>query len=199
MSEIETLRKKYVNSALINKTCTKCLKEYPRTLKFFYPVKNLKKVHPGWTPTCITCENKRTNEWKRKNKVHRRIVGKKYAETEYGFFNQMFNAMKKSINYDSTEFPDTSSLIKHWHQQKKIHGKKCPATGVEMTMIKGQGKSTLTNISKDRILCFKPYTKQNLIFTTWKFNNDKSSTTPKMAKFILKITEERFGTDEIDI
>ena len=197
MSEIETLRKKFVNPILINKTCTKCLKEYPRTVEFFYPIKK-KSINPGWTAACITCENKRTVEWKRKNKTHKNIVNIKYQQTENGYFGQMFSSMKKSIYYDSTEFPDAESLVKHWHKQKEIYGTKCPATGVEMTMIKGRGKPTLTNISKDRIICSKNYTKQNLIFTSWKFNNDKNATTPKMAKFILKITKERYGTDEVE-
>ena len=194
MSEIETLRKKFVNSTFVNKTCTTCLKEYPRTAEFFYQ----KRKTPHYSAFCITCENKRSAEWRRKNKLHRNIANIKYYQTEPGFFSQMFNSMKKSIHYDSTEFPDVESLVKHWHKQKEIYGTKCPATGVEMTMIKGQGKPTLTNISKDRIICSKNYTKQNLIFTSWKFNNDKNATTPKMAKFILKITKERYGTDEVE-
>tara|TARA_R100001369_G_C3236070_1_gene153084 strand:+ start:39 stop:626 length:588 start_codon:yes stop_codon:yes gene_type:complete len=194
MSEIKTIRKKYVNSSLINKTCSKCRKEYPRTLEFFYPAKR-KRNFPGWFSSCITCENKRTAEWKKKNVTRKGITDKKYFESEKGFFGQMFNSMKKSFNYDATEFPDTNSLIQHWQQQKKIYGTKCPATGVEMTMIKGEGKATPTNISRDRILCFKKYTKQNLMFTTWKFNNDKNATTPEMARSILKITKERFGDE----
>jgi len=198
MSEIKTLRKKFVNPNLINKTCTTCLKEYPRTSEFFYPKYGTKKTDTRWTPTCITCDNKRTAEWRKKNKNYKNTANIKYYETEKGFFSQLFSTMKKSIHYDSTEFPGTDSLIEHWHRQKKNYGTKCPATGVEMTMIKGQGRATPTNISKDRILCFKDYTKQNLIFTTWKFNNDKNATTPKMAKFILKITRERYGTDEVE-
>ena len=198
MSEIETLRKKFVNSTLINKTCTTCLKEYPRTLEFFYSVADKKRTNPGWTSSCISCENKRTSKYKRENKSEVAITEMKYRQTDTGFFSSMFYSMKQSIHYDSTEFPDTNSFIEHWHRQKEIYGTKCPATGVEMTMIKGQGKPAATNISKDRILPFKKYTKQNLIFTTWKFNNDKNATTPKMAKFILKITKERYGTDEVE-
>ena len=198
MSEIETLRKKFVNSTLINKTCTTCLKEYPRTLEFFYPMTDKRRTNPGWSATCISCDNKRTSEYKRKNKTSQTTANIKYLQTEMGFFTGMFHTMKKSIHYDATEFPDPDSLIQHWHRQKEIYGTKCPATGVEMTMIKGQGKPTSTNISKDRILCFKDYTKQNLIFTTWKFNNDKNATTPKMARFILKIAKERYGTDEVE-
>ena len=194
MSEIKTLRKKFVNSTLTNKTCTKCLKEYPRTLEFFYPIDS-KRIDPGWYSACISCENKRSSEYKRRNKTNKRICDTRYYQTEKGFFSQMFSTLKRSVHYDVTEFPDPNSLIQHWHRQKEIHGTKCPATGVEMTMIKGKGKPTLTNISKDRILCFKKYTKQNLIFTTWKFNNDKNATTPEMARTILKITKERFGDE----
>ena len=194
MSEIGTLRKKFVNRTLINKTCIKCLKEYPRTVEFFYQ----KGKAPHYYALCITCENKRSAEWRRKNKLHRNIANIKYYQTEPGFFSQMFHSMKRSIHNDSTEFPAAESLVKHWHKQKEIYGTKCPATGVEMTMIKGRCKPTLTNISKDRIICSKNYTKQNLIFTSWKFNNDKNATTPKMAKFILKITKERYGTDEVE-
>lgn len=199
MSEIKTLRKKFVNSTLTNKTCTKCLKEYPRTLEFFYPIDS-KRTDPGWYSACISCENKRSSEYKRRNKSKIVITEAKYRQTEKGFFNQMFYTMKKSIHYDSTEFPDTNSLIEHWHRQKEIYGTKCPATGVEMTMLtrQAENKATPTNISKDRILPFKKYTKQNLIFTSWKHNNDKNATTPKMAKFILKITKERYGTDDLE-
>ena len=197
MSEIKTIRKKYVNSTLVNKTCSKCHKEYPRTAEFFYQTTaaGSKLKGNGWQSICITCDNERTAEWRRKNKTKKKIADTKYFETEKGFFSQMFGALKRSVHYDPTEFPDPDSLIQHWHRQKEIHGTKCPATGVELTMIKGKGKPTLTNISKDRILCFKNYTKQNLIFTTWKFNNDKNATTPKMARTILRITKERFGDE----
>ena len=197
MSEVKTIRKKYVNSTLINKTCSKCHKEYPRTAEFFYQTTaaGSKLKGNGWQTTCIACENERTAKWREKNKTNKKIADTKYFETEKGFFSQMFGTLKRSVHYDPTEFPDTDSLIQHWHRQKEIHGTKCPATGVELTMIKGKGRPTLTNISKDRILCFKNYTKQNLIFTTWKFNNDKNATTPEMARTILRITKERFGDE----
>ena len=79
----------------------------------------------------------------------------------------------------------------------------CPATGVEMTRIKrtsnrAGAKRTMTNISRDRILCSLGYSKQNLIFTTWKFNNSKSNLSPKGAKAFLRIVRERYGTDEME-
>ena len=195
MSEIKTLRKKFVNPLLTYKTCSKCFKEFPRTEEFFYPVYNKRKHNPGYQAACISCDNKKTAEWRAKNRTRKQNKDNEYFQTEKGFFGQMFNTIKRSFNYDATEFPDTDSLIEHWHRQKEIHGTKCPATGVEMTMIRGTGKPTPTNISKDRILCWKKYTKQNLIFTTWKFNNDKNATTPEMARTILRITKERFGDE----
>ncbi len=80
---------------------------------------------------------------------------------------------------------------------------KCPGTGVEMTTKaffnkKGEFKRCDTNISKDRILNFMGYSRQNLIFTCWKYNNAKCSISPKMAKAFLKIVKERYGTDDIE-
>ena len=91
----------------------------------------------------------------------------------------------------------------HWLEQKKIYGMKCPGTGVEMTTKaffnkKGEFKTCPTNISKDRILSSMGYSRQNLIFTCWKYNNAKGSMTPQMAKAFLKIVKERYGTDKIE-
>ena len=203
--KMETLRKKFVNPNLVNKTCSTCKKTYPRTKEFFYLHKGTKKYSKNYVrfdPYCITCQLKRSLEWKRKNKDRKRISGKKYNESERGYLVNLFNSMKKSCHYVESEFPDKESLIQHWKEQKDISGWICPATGETMTTIQlsknGEFIKNPTNISKDRILCFEPYTKKNLMFTTWKYNNDKNATTPKMAKAILRITKERYGTDEME-
>ena len=59
-------------------------------------------------------------------------------------------------------------------------------------------KHTDTNISKDRILSSKPYSKQNIMFVCWKANNEKGNVSPKIAKKYLQFVKERFGTDEIE-
>lgn len=187
-----SLRRKYVNSTLINKCCSRCKNIYPRDDQHFY------KVRHGWDSWCITCRNNSNIEWKKNNKTKKRQSNIRYEQTECGFFNQMFHAMKKSKYYVESEFPDTESLIKHWHQQKEKTGLICPGSGIEMTMIKGKGKTTGTNISKDRLLPWEGYTKINTIFVTWKFNNDKKAITPKDAISYLKLVEERFNTVDID-
>jgi hypothetical protein len=67
-------------------------------------------------------------------------------------------------------------------------------------MIKGRGmhNKCLTNISKDRLLPWENYTKQNTIFVAWKFNNDKKAITPKNATAYLKLVEERFNTVNLE-
>lgn len=187
-----SLRKKFVNSTLVNKHCGRCKNIYPRDDQHFY------KIRHGWDSWCITCRNNSTAKWKENNKTKKKQSAIRYEQSEYGFFNQMFHAMKKSKYYIESEFPDQKSFMNHWYKQKKKLGIICPATGVEMTMIKGKGKATGTNISKDRLLPWEGYTKINTIFVTWKFNNDKKSITPKDAKAYLRLVEERFNTVDID-
>ena len=64
-----SLRRKFVNTAYANKICTSCEKTYPRDDQHFY-----KKKHPSminvfnYNPTCITCDVKTSQLWKKKNK-----------------------------------------------------------------------------------------------------------------------------------
>jgi hypothetical protein len=190
-----SLRKKFVNSTLVNKICTKCGETFPRDNQHFYNVRVNK-----WDSFCITCRNEQSNKWKKQNKGRKAEIRLKYLKTDKGYFGEMFNQMKKSRYYDESEFPDTETLIKHWHQQKEKTGFICPGTGVTMTMIKGRGiyNKCLTNISKDRLLPWQNYTKQNTIFVAWKFNNDKKAITPKQATSYLKLVEERFNTVDLE-
>ena len=68
--------------------------------------------------------------------------------------------------------------------------------GIEMTKIKGlningvRRKSTETNISKDRILSNLPYGKDNLMFISWKANNEKGNITPYIARKYLNFVNQ---------
>jgi len=143
----------------------------------------------------------RTNAWKKNNKEKVRKMAIDYLNSERGYFMDMWNGVKKSKHgYDFKDFDD---FFQCWLDQKAIHGMICPATGVTMTIIrrvsgKPGGKRTQTNISRDRVLCSRKYSRQNLIFTTWEYNNSKHSITPKAAKAYLRIVRERYGTDEVE-
>jgi len=202
MSEITSLRKKYVNSSLTNKTCTKCNKTYPRTEEFFYRRKSRAVKNTfDYSACCIACENKKNLEWKNKNKIKNRNSHIKYLNTEIGYFKDMWQAVKKSNH--GCEFENFDEFFNCWKEQQKIYGNKCPYTRIEMTRIKGinvglKRKATGTNISKDRILSSQPYSKQNLMFVCWDINNTKGQINPKICKQYLQFVKERFGTDEIE-
>ena len=126
-----------------------------------------------------------------------------YYNTERGFMTALWNSIKKSSRKHKriNKFKDFDEFYNHWLEQKSRYGMKCPATGVEMTTIKGvnkpgEHKRTMTNISSDRILSTGDYSPENLIFTTWKYNNAKNNITPKMAQAFLTIVKERYGPVE---
>ena len=126
-----------------------------------------------------------------------------YYNTERGFMMKLWNSIKKSSkkNKRINKFKDFDEFHNHWLEQKARYGMKCPATGVEMTTTvgvnkPGQHKRNMTNISTDRILSTEGYSPENLIFTTWEYNNAKCNITPKMAKAFLRIVEERYGMDD---
>ena len=203
MTEIISLRRKFVNSTLTNKTCKRCNKEYPRTAEFFY----LRKERAGnkqkhFDSACIRCDNERSLKWKADNRKELILKNHKYKSSETGYFKELFQSIKKSKH--GSGFKDYDEFFNCWIEQQKIYGMKCPYTGVEMTRIKGinkegfRKKTTETNISKDRILSSKPYSKKNIMFVSWGVNNMKGNISPKVAKQYLQFVKERFGTDEIE-
>jgi len=144
---------------------------------------------------------KQTLEWRKNNKEKYDETTKKRLNSEKGFFARMWNDVKQKG--ESNSFKDFDDFYNHWLEQKKIHGMKCPATGVKMTTKllfneKRKFQRCETNVSKDQILSSMGYNRQNLIFTCWNYNRSKCSITPKMAKAFLKIVKERYGTDEME-
>jgi len=126
-----------------------------------------------------------------------------YYNTERGFMTALWNSIKTSSRKKNliNKFKDFDEFYNHWLEQKSRYGMKCPATGEEMTIIRGENKpgehkKVITNISTDRILSTKGYSPENLIFTTWEYNNAKSNITPNMAKAFLTIVKERYGPVE---
>ena len=190
-----TLRKKYINSSLLNKTCTKCKKTYPRDDQHFYTKPTSRIGINNYYAQCITCYCDRTNTYKKKNKYEKREASFIYSISENGFFKEMWNGILRSVH--GNDFTNYEDFFECWTEQKKIYGTKCPFYGFEMTRIKGLNKATDTNISKDRILSSKPYSKKNIMFISWKSNREKCNISPKTAKRYLEIVKERYGTDEI--
>ena len=144
---------------------------------------------------------KKQREYQRKYRKNNKEKIKKsvfvYSNSEKGYFVGLWNVIKRRVKLNS--FKSFDKFYNHWLKQKATYGMRCPATKEKMTTKRGftkpgeKQKRCLTNISTDRIIHTKKYTPQNLIFTTWRYNNAKHSITPKMAKAFLKIVEERYG------
>jgi len=198
-TELDTnvsLRKKYVNSTLLNKICKTCKKNFPRTDQYFYA----KKHHSAancitFAPYCITCANKKSAKYKSSSK-YQEVRKKKdiaYKQTEKGYFKEMYQSSRKSKH--GCEFKNYDEFLNCWVEQQKTYGTRCPYLNIEMTKIKGEGRTTGTNISKDRIDSNLPYSERNLMFCSWKANNMKGSVTPNIAKRYLGFYKERFGNE----
>ena len=145
------------------------------------------------------CERQKEYQatYRKNNKQKTRISNEKYIRTEQGFFRSMWRSCKRSKH--GCDFKDFDEFFNCWLEQKAVSGMICPATGVEMTMEPGKGyKKIFTNVSKDRILSTRSYSKENLIFTTYGFNSSKCNLSPKGAKAFLRIVKERYGTDDLE-
>ena len=142
-------------------------------------------------------------QYRKDNREKINASKKIYYNTERGFMVALWHSINTSSKKQKriNKFKDFDEFYNHWLEQKSRYGMKCPATGVEMTTIKGvnkpgEYKRIMTNISTDRILSTEGYSPKNLIFTTWKYNMAKNNITPNMAKAFLDIVYERYGPVE---
>ena len=192
-----SLRVKFVNSKLEYKTCYKCKKTYPRDEDHFYKMKHPSvKNNYKYYSYCIKCERKRNRAWKKKDSAsgNKKLRQIKYLSTERGYFKELWQSTKNSKH--GCLFKTFEEFFKCWTDQQKLYGIRCPYLGIEMTKIKGvnvEGKrrvATDTNISKDRILSNLPYGKDNLMFISWKANNEKGNITPYIARKYLNFVNQ---------
>ena len=144
-------------------------------------------------------------QYRKDNREKINASKKIYYNTERGFMVSLWSSINTSSGKHKriNKFKDFDEFHNHWLEQKSRYGMKCPATGVEMTIIRGENKpgeykTVMTNISTDRILSTEGYSPKNLIFTTWKYNRAKNNITPNMAKAFLTIVKERYGTEDIE-
>ena len=195
-----SLRSKTINPLLQYKTCNICKETYPRDDEHFYKYKHKgKKDTFSYNSYCIKCDRIRGGKYREKDKASGRKKERqlKYLSTENGYFRDMWSSVLKSVH--GCLFKNFEEFFECWKEQQKLYGNKCPYLGVEMTRIRGKNtqkagvksQTTPTNISKDRILSNLPYGKDNLMFVSWKANNEKGNITPFIARKYLEIIEQR--------
>ena len=195
-----SLRKLYVNTVNLKKTCRTCEKTFPRNTEYFYGQKHHScKNVINYSPYCISCDNKRTSEYKKRYKGKIKEKDIEYRKSEHGYFMGMWNSVKKSVH--GNEFKNFEEFFNCWREQQKTYGTKCPYLNIEMTRNVGNnknihsGKKCNTNISRDRIDSSLPYSPKNTMFCSWQANNMKGSVTPMIAKRYLGFYKERFGDE----
>jgi hypothetical protein len=143
------------------------------------------------------------------NKKMRPVWGENYRQSEKGFFQEMWDNIKRGCNKDSAYHKYNNRIVKinngirgrdHllelWEKQKKLlGGAYCIYTGIDLTTKKsngqGHGDKTKTNISIDRIDPNLPYQEDNIVFCSWEFNERKGAVSPEDCKKILKVHEDR--------
>ena len=171
----------------------------------------IKYLGPNWSQPRWFVDGSWTSTVPDKDRPQRRKQQAAWSSTEKGYFKKMLNKMQRSRH--EVEFESWEELLEHWHQQKAIYGMRCPITGDLMTMIrtmeKGKlGVKTPTNLSPDRLLSSKSYTKQNLLFVTVEFNLAKGPLkgyrvhhlfNSQIADNYLKILRERFPGMEYEM
>ena len=150
--------------------------------------------------------SKESIEYRKKMKP---MWDEKYLRSEKGYFNEIWNGIKKRCNKNSyyhkyhknrtlqinNGVRGRDHLLELWEKQKKLlGGPYCIYTGVKLTTERNNGKGyvgrTNTNISIDRIDPNLPYQEDNIVFCSWEFNNTKGAASPADCKLILKVYEE---------
>ena len=183
-----TLRKKHKINA--TKVCGDCGKEYPRTEEYFYAKKHNSLINAvEYYSECIKCNNDRSRKWKANNKDKKRESDIKYKESESGYFKELYSSIERSKHGNT--FKSYEEFLDCWKKQQEFFGLNCPYyPWIQMTRIKGNGKATATNISKDRILSSMPYGPKNIMFVSWKANNEKGNISPYLATRYLEFVNQ---------
>ena len=76
------------------------------------------------------------------------------------------------------------------NEDRGLHPFACAYTGEPMTFIQGEGH-IMTNLSCDRIDNSKPYTKDNITFCTFRFNNTKGEMDINNIKLVLQFFKRK--------
>ena len=159
-------------------------------------------------------EEEKENVLKSKRRSYssvRRAKNIVYLNTEAGFIISKYHDMKKSckrkqareINADKKiELLSQEEFLELWTQHKAKQGITCGYTGEPLLMQRKiprkdgvRNKAPKNQLSVD---CLDPeigYTKENIVFCSWGFNDRKNAVKIKDCYLIIKMHEERNKND----
>ena len=159
-------------------------------------------------------EEEKENVLKSKRRSYssvRRAKNIVYLNTEAGFIISKYHDMKKSckrkqareINADKKiELLSQEEFLELWTQHKAKQGITCGYTGEPLLMQKKKPRKdgVRHKVPKNQLSvdCLDPeigYTKENIVFCSWGFNDRKNAVKIKDCYLIIKMHEERNKND----
>jgi hypothetical protein len=142
-----------------------------------------------------------------KDKVKEKLNRVQYMSTEHGWLTVKYNDLKKTWKRKPhrKEFKDVltkEEFLQSWKEHKEKHGWNCYYTGELMTIgrplsengIHNRNSADPNKMSIDRFDSTKGYTKDNIVFCCWFFNNRKGPVTLDDCKIILQKALDRKTT-----
>jgi len=117
------------------------------------------------------------NEWVERHKIPE---WKEHENSVERYFQLLYTKIKiRSKEHKEWsgefDFEGGEDLLNHWNKQQEKYGNRCPITKKILTTVRGEGVTTMTNISPDRLFSPITYTKQNTLFTSTGWNLSKHS------------------------
>jgi len=189
-----SLRKKFVNSSLKNKECFKCKKTFPRNEDYFYATKHRTKKNTWqYDSYCVTCRNKNTEKYVKKDGgKKKKQTDLAYRQTEIGYLTEKWNSIKNSKK--GCMIKSFEEFFECWQKQKEQYGEHCPYyPHLKLTRILGRGNKDRvdSNLSVDRLANCLPYTRDNIMFVSWKANNEKGNVSYYLARKMIDFVHEK--------
>ena len=146
-------------------------------------------------PGCGKYDYKKTAEGKKRAKD----VAEAYKKTPRGFFTYLYNSKVGSIKrieklkkyHETVPIITFEEFMEVWQKHVRNYGTNCYYTGVPLTFYDPDNQAAPTLCSVDRFDSEKGYTKDNIVFCSWDFNNRKSAISIEDCYIIIKRHRER--------
>tara|TARA_R110000823_G_scaffold177013_1_gene309584 strand:- start:353 stop:877 length:525 start_codon:yes stop_codon:yes gene_type:complete len=143
--------------------------------------------------------------YNQKNKERLGIKAAKYLSTEKGFLLNLYKGCKKRTKEKQVKDPSKEDFnlsqeefLNLWEEHKAKHGMTCGYTGEPIIIQRlapnkngKQNPKPKNLLSVDRLEPEKGYTKENIVFCGWAFNERKNAVRIKDCHLIIRKHKER--------
>jgi len=177
--------------------CKKCNEEKPftgfyKTIKGKYTEYKCKKCHKEYRLNNIDKINAR-------RKIYENTKPSFLLSSYYSMTGQYRRKIRENFPKDKLKNYEVSiskeEFLDMVNTYEKEKGFVCQGTNIPLTTLRHLdrgGKNCPTNFSVDRLDTQIGYSKENIIFVSWEFNQRKNSIRPENCFAILKLYKERY-------